>query len=99
MNNEIEPTTLHIDTLRSECGYSNPEIEINNGYGCDHSECEERYSEEKQGLCYPWSCPIAYEANQDDLSKEGYDSSTSGYVVQYRESEPPATSEKKSKEK
>ena len=32
---------VHIDELMRVCGYANAETNVNNHYGCDHSDCEE----------------------------------------------------------
>jgi len=59
-----------IDELTDICGYFNPDVEINNGYGCDHPEQEE--TEDGQGYCLRCSCPLAYEATHDDIVNFGY---------------------------
>lgn len=74
---------IHIDELADECGYSNSETEVNNGYGCDHPDQEEYeiIDGNKCGKCYSFSCPIApslspgYDEDKEILIKNGLDDS------------------------
>jgi hypothetical protein len=70
----IKEELLQIDNLMSKCGYGyyyEGSPMINNGYNCNHKDCEE--SEEVNGKCigkcYTWSCPIACTAEIDDLKR------------------------------
>jgi hypothetical protein len=83
---------LHLNDLASFCGYFESETGINNGYGCTHpeNEIQEEYEDgKKMGKCYSFSCPIASEADLEDLKThdkglyeiwkdEGYDPSDCG---------------------
>ncbi len=64
---------VDINELASICGYFNPAVSVNNGYGCDHPEqSQKEYDDETgkmQGKCYSWSCPIASQAMYEDLLK------------------------------
>src|SRR5690554_6333294 len=52
---------IHADDLIKECGYFFCGEE-NNGYCCSHPE-----NEEAPGCCYTWACPIAVEADIQDM--------------------------------
>lgn len=56
-----EPMT--INELTRRCGFFNPTIESNNGYGCDHPRQEDRDGGE--GRCFAFSCPIATCVDED----------------------------------
>lgn len=66
-----------LDDLTSECGYFGTGALYfsddipNNGYACSHPEQEEKCR--GFGLCFSWSCPIAYEATMSDLRELGDD--------------------------
>lgn len=66
-------TLITINALARKCGYFNPEASVNNGYGCDHPDQEETDFDDElqreQGKCYGHSCPIAYEADYEDMQK------------------------------
>ena len=49
----------------ANCQYFNGNVEVNNGYGCDHADQEER--DLGQGKCYCWSCPLGYPADEESL--------------------------------
>ena len=51
------PELICIDNLIRVCGYFHDHAPVNNGYGCDHPNQEE--SDDGQGKCYTFSCPIA----------------------------------------
>jgi len=50
---------ITIDDLMKICGYA-CDCEENNGYGCNHPECEEQE-------CHIYGCPIATDASYNDL--------------------------------
>lgn len=60
---------LSIDSLAQRCGYfynggqSEDAPLVNNGYNCNHPNCEEE--EDGIGCCLPSACPIAYRSNGD----------------------------------
>jgi hypothetical protein len=65
-----------INEFANMCGYFfNACIEqnfiCNNGYNCNHPEQKEADVNEeagtKVGRCYAWSCPLAYEADEEDF--------------------------------
>jgi hypothetical protein len=63
---------ITINALARRCGYFNSDTNVNNGYGCDHPNQEQTDLDEngeEQGKCYSFSCPIAYEADYEDLQK------------------------------
>lgn len=76
-----------INEFANICGYFyNAEIEkdfnCNNGYNCIHPEQGEtdtnKETGEEIGKCYCWSCPLGYEADEEDfanpdIDKNGYD--------------------------
>ena len=75
-----------IDEFANICGYFyDAEIEkdfnSNNGYNCKHLEQSERDTNDKTGeeigKCYCWSCPLGYEADEEDfknldIDRNGY---------------------------
>jgi hypothetical protein len=62
---------ITIDDLTGICGYFNGAVSVNNGYGCNHPDQEEtdidRETGKEQGKCYCHSCPIAYQADYEDM--------------------------------
>jgi hypothetical protein len=64
---------IMIDELTSICGYYNGSVSVNNGYGCDHPECEDTEFDDEagkeQGRCFTFSCPIAWQADLEDLQE------------------------------
>jgi len=84
---------IHIDELTDICGFFNSETRVNNCYGCNHPDQESSDIDEdtglRQGKCYSFSCPVATEADLQDLKEldaeryeewkdEPYDPSDSG---------------------
>lgn len=62
----IEP----LDSFTCICGHFNSETpEVNNGYNCDHPNVEsyEMIENKKIGKCYAFGCPLAPEADKEDL--------------------------------
>lgn len=59
------------DDFAYACPYFESETDVNNGYGCNHSEQDE--IEDGQGKCYCWSCPLGFEAEADDADDENVD--------------------------
>lgn len=53
--------------------FFNSETEVNNGFGCDHSD-NEIYEEDeggaKVGCCFCHACPLGTEADQEDLEQK-----------------------------
>ena len=49
--------------------YYESDISVNNGYNCSHLNQEEfeEVNGVKIGKCYCWSCPMAYEADEEDF--------------------------------
>lgn len=65
-----------INRLARICGYANHETDVNNGYGCNHIDCRDVVIDEngkEQGRCYTFSCPIAHEADLEDLRNLDHD--------------------------
>ena len=61
-----------MDEMAKECGYfysADVDIDVNNGYNCAHQNQEEYeiVDGKKIGKCYCWSCPLAYEVDQEDF--------------------------------
>lgn len=127
----MKQTIEHVDVFSLRCGFYNTNTVVNNGYGCNHPECEElelvkktktaidifdtedcrisnadalkifvekrtkrnvfcnkrlakkymrlfeanyynntfleKYGLKQQGKCYAFSCPLAYEADRNDI--------------------------------
>ena len=71
-----------INDFANQCGYFynaylEKGVSINNGYNCRHIECEEteinEATGEEIGKCYAFSCPLAYEADQEDFDDPDVD--------------------------
>lgn len=64
---------IHIDEMVEICGFFTTETTVNNGYGCKHPNQEETdvdfRTDKKHGKCYCWSCPLANEADLQDMKK------------------------------
>lgn len=64
---------IQINDLCCQCGFFyNDKSWINNGYNCNHPDCDEREDDDKGnsiGRCHTWSCPIATEADLHDLKR------------------------------
>lgn len=87
-----------LNRFANRCGYFynaylEKDISVNNGYNCRHPEQEEYEIEdgEKIGSCYCWSCPLAYEADEEDflnpeIDNQGYEFEEMEFVV-FEESE------------
>ncbi|NBJ99223.1 hypothetical protein D5282_18420 [bacterium 1xD8-48] len=56
---------VYFDYFVDDCPYFNGNVDVNNGYGCDHPEQEER--DFGQGKCYCRSCPLGYPADEESL--------------------------------
>lgn len=59
-----------INELANKCGYFyNAYLEngssYNNGYNCKHPKQTE--VQDGNGGCFSWSCPLGYEADEDDF--------------------------------
>jgi len=72
-----------IDSLVRQCGYFYCG-EVNNGYNCTHPKQEEKQNGE--GCCYAWSCPLGYEADEEDfgnseIDNDGYTECIEGEFV------------------
>lgn len=58
---------IHLDDLIKRCGYfgetkyRNGHLK-NNGYGCKH-----RGNKDEPGKCFAWDCPVAINADYEDL--------------------------------
>ena len=90
----IEPNIIHIDSLMQGCGLFDEKCQSNNGYGCKSRS----KSKEMPGQCFAFACPLAWEADLEDMKKydkdlyEEYKTETgepadvgAGWVIQYRE--------------
>lgn len=64
---------LHIDELTDICGYFTTETTVNNCYGCTHPDQEETDIDfrtgKEHGKCYSWACPLANEADLEDMKQ------------------------------
>ena len=70
MNNKT--VLIQIDDLMYECSYSyQDDANINSGYNCKHPDQEELeiINNEKIGKCYSWSCPLAPQADLQDMKE------------------------------
>ncbi len=89
---------LDLNRLSDYCGFFCGTDGLNNGYGCSFPEDGEGYEKQELGCCFGFDCPIAREADLDDLKKfdkQLYDewkdseygpiAGGSDWMVQYRE--------------
>ncbi len=63
---------IQIDNLMAECVYSyQDDSGINSGYNCNHLDQEEfeTINNKKIGKCYSWSCPLAPQADLQDMKE------------------------------
>lgn len=67
---EVRTFIVEINRLARHCGCFNGETDVNNGYGCNHPECDE--VEDGQGKCLAFSCPLSWRANKQDLLDAGF---------------------------
>ena len=51
----------------------------NNGYNCRHPEQSEQHN--GIGCCFAWSCPLAYEADEEDCEAFGVEHEEGAFVV------------------
>ena len=56
----------------------------NNGYNCRHPDCGE--VQDGVGCCFAWSCPLGYEADQEDcdnpdIDNDGYTECEEGQFI------------------
>lgn len=62
---------VDFNEFASYCPFAYTDTEVNNGYGCDHPDCElSEYDEEFKknvGCCFCESCPLVCTAEQEDL--------------------------------
>lgn len=74
-----------LDELAKTCGYFyNAEWDNgckcpNNGYNCKHPDCGEK--EDGVGLCMSFTCPVAYEADEEDCEKVGIEYQEGEYMI------------------
>lgn len=73
-----------INIFANRCGYFynafvEKGISVNNGYNCSHLEQAEieNVNGESIGRCHCFSCPLGYEADEEDF--EGADIDNQGY--------------------
>lgn len=71
---------IGLEEMTAICGFFTTDTTVNNAYGCKHPEQEETDEDfrtgKEHGKCYSFCCPLAYEANLEDmkeLDKELYD--------------------------
>lgn len=89
MSKKIE----NIDVVANKCGYFynaflEKGITINNGYNCNHPSQEEteEVNGEEIGRCHCYSCPLGYEADEEDfenaeIDSQGYEYEEMQYLV------------------
>jgi hypothetical protein len=84
---------MRINTLANHCGYFynayiENDISVNNGYNCNHPEQEEIETiyGQKIGGCHCFSCPLGYEADEEDFENQeidnnGYEENEEGEFI------------------
>ena len=82
-----------INNFANSCGYFynayiDGDFACNNGYNCNHPNQEETdindETGESIGKCYAWSCPLGFEADEEDFTNPEIDQN--GYT-EWEESE------------
>ena len=65
------------DLFYLTCPYFDGNVEVNNGYGCNHPLQEETEFDEstkkEQGKCYCWSCPLGFNADKESVTDPDVD--------------------------
>lgn len=56
------------DEFSYQCPFFISDTDINNGYGCSHTEQEEREEGKTIGSCFCHTCPLGIEAEEEDLT-------------------------------
>lgn len=79
-----------INEFANKCNYFTNEylkndIDINNGYNCDHTDQEEYeiVDGKKIGKCFAWSCPLCSYANEESFN----DKNINNNCYEYEENE------------
>lgn len=62
-----------------ETFYPGRDLSPNNGYNCRHPGCE--IVEDGIGCCYAFSCPLAYEADEEDCARFGVEYEEGEFMV------------------
>lgn len=77
---------MNINTMANRCGYfynayfdDGAESCPNNGYNCRHPECDD--VEDGVGCCHTWSCPLCYEADEEDCNQFGIEYESNEFVI------------------
>lgn len=77
---------MNINTMANRCGWffnacldDEAESFPNNGYNCRHPECDE--VEDGIGCCHTWSCPLCYEADEQDCERVGVEYESREFVI------------------
>lgn len=81
-NDEKTRAIMELNDFANICGYfynavSEKGSSVNNGYNCKHPECHE--IQNGVGCCMSCSCPLGWEADEDDCEKFGVEYED-GYV-------------------
>jgi len=74
-------TIYQINEFANKCGYfydaETDNFTCNNGYNCRHPQQEETDTNdetgENVGRCHAWSCPLGYEADEEDFRNPDID--------------------------
>ena len=69
MRSDMKRKVAVFDDFSCSCPYFTASTSVNNGYGCNHPEQEEKDAGshgKQQGKCYCWSCPLGVEPDADD---------------------------------
>lgn len=77
---------MSINSLANMCGhFFNANFDTsckscpNNGYNCKHPECGEEF--DSIGCCFSWSCPLGWEADEEDCQEFGWDYEEGEFIV------------------
>jgi len=86
-----------INDFANQCGYffnaclnTKENFTCNNGYNCRHPQQEEKEHNSETGnnvgMCYAWSCPLGYEADEEDfddpdIDNDGYQECEEGEFI------------------
>lgn len=78
-NSDNTKAIIPINDMANICGYFEDTEYVNNGYGCNHSECGDK--QKGIGCCLPCNCPYGWEADEGDYEEFGIDYDEGEYIV------------------
>lgn len=65
---EYKRKAVPFDVFVEECEFFDGASEVNNGYGCNHPEQEEK--QHGKGSCFCFSCPLGCPADKESFNEK-----------------------------